>query len=1276
MKPCPPHSHGRPSTPMRHVRSSRVYRRLLILATLFGILLPQAVGVPQLAVADEADAIRQLIYDTVLTNWTVGGPRFVWYAYPDCQAGKPYAPVRLLRIKSSGSPARVIFERSDPSRPNVCIPYAFGSNVVADDQFVYWVEGGTMQLVRLSVDANPSDVPQPFGPAFLTGTTNQVELSIGRGKITAVQVQDCTGCLIGTRVELVSTTDGSSIGSLVPGDRGRSPSFDGNYIYYKFQDNQLRRIVPGNNPQPFTIGTTDIDEYLAEGESRFCSGILCPATNYVYYIRNDFIVRFNNINNEYITIYKAPSSTQYIALLNGLTEGVRSGGNPPRNLFFFEKRIDRCILLGCNPAPAIDLLRTIRRNGGDAVDLYARSTDNNHHSQDLFSDGTALYWKEQAVDSLSTPAAIFRLPTNAPALARINLRATGLQITQGIQRNDNSVPLIRDRRTFVRFFVRSDGADVPGVTARLRLSATGLPLTYIEPINPIVGKVITVVGAPDQDNINQSFLFELPWNFTRATDLRILAELNPYGIPLEPTSGDNQLGSTAFAFKASPTLTANLVSMSYTFNGTVYDVDQMLETADVSSLVRGMFPVASTPGFVRFRTDGFNGFRPLLKRIVDNEIANRINFGVPVANTPAACMYLVTFEADGTTVKTDDRNRCASEYVIGQLQALRTAKKLRDYSTYAFIPAPAGLAPRGWASGGIAAGPTGDPLTVAHELGHNLGRKHPFKGSALEPVMANRVCGNTLADGAIDNTYPYEGSLIGPGDGTVTGLNASGATPTIIPDDSGHDFMGYCTPNRWVSDYTYRCILKYLEDATISKECDGSALAGTLGGSTALQAGGVGDWLNIVGVIGRGGAAQIFHLRRIGNVADTPARVPGPYSIHLVNGAGKLLADYPFTPVSGHHSGSPSFALAVPFVVGTREVRLVTTAPSAGNSAFICDVTTAGAAPGATMSILARRSVSAFPPTVSGVALLNPPNPVAGTVTLRWNASDTDGDSLRFDVLSSRDGGLTFLPIQLNLTGNTLAINTAALGGGPTIFQVVASDGAQSATANSQSYALAAAPPQPQIASPRNGAHYEWGQVINFSGAASDPQDGAVDDTNLVWSDQRGQLGTGPLLSTTDLPIGRNTITLTATNSAGRSASVSITVVVGDAMLDPGPTLAVAPTAINFSVAPGTMQIQTAEMQIGNAGGGTLSWTASSDVSWLTLSAGSGDAPAQLTIAANPRRFAEGQVARATIRLTSATAGVQTVLVPVTLTIGNTFTPPLPSGEKLRWFMSLPVVRR
>lgn len=90
-----------------------------------------------------------------------------------------------------------------------------------------------------------------------------------------------------------------------------------------------------------------------------------------------------------------------------------------------------------------------------------------------------------------------------------------------------------------------------------------------------------------------------------------------------------------------------------------------------------------------------------------------------------------------------------------------------------------------------------------------------------------------------------------------------------------------------------------------------------------------------------------------------------------------------------------------------------------------------------------------------------------------------------------------------------------------------------------------------RITSPEDGAAFEVGQAITFSGTASDTQDGQLTGEALVWeSDIDGQIGTGTEFSRDDLSEGFHLIFLTATNSEGFIDMDAIAITVGDAGWD------------------------------------------------------------------------------------------------------------------------------
>jgi len=247
-------------------------------------------------------------------------------------------------------------------------------------------------------------------------------------------------------------------------------------------------------------------------------------------------------------------------------------------------------------------------------------------------------------------------------------------------------------------------------------------------------------------------------------------------------------------------------------------------------------------------------------------------------------------------------------------------------------------------------------------------------------------------------------------------------------------------------------------------------------------------------------------------------------------------------------------------------------------------------------------------------------------------------------------------------SGDSTPIHVAQLGGsGNAILRVIATDGVNTAQADSAPFTMENKPPQPMILTPGNDTHRHYGQLVNFSGEALDFQDGSVGDANLVWTNQYGMLGKGSLLSISNLPVGLNLITLTATNSVGLSAKTSITVIVDDNLNLPGPTLSAGPTQFAWSFASNTAPSQKDTLKLANAGGGTLTWKASTDAPWLKLSATQGTVPFTMTLTADPAGIPNDTAHSGHIILTAPPSGgqlTQTLSIPVSLAVGGSASNP------------------
>lgn len=1155
-----------------------------------------------------------------VTGYTLAAPKLFWNSR-DCtpfiglaagDASKPSASLvdseSLFRIATYGGSIRKLYGASADGYCGA-LAQAISSNLAADANYIYWLNNQGM--VRLSTSANPGDTPELVNA--LVGKSGEV--ADGGDKTFYA---DTSAKLVGStylytneigyvlksnnqRVALLTLTGNSPVGQL---------STDGTYVYYVL-NGTLYRLNPGVDNGVALRG--GVSGYYAEGRLGFCTLTRCTFTNRVYIGSGPSVYVYNNLTDSLgAAIYTSSDASAQVFSLT--TTGVFG------SLFLFERRRVDCVNLFCSNR---DVLLRTGRGGGTVDPLYNTDPPTTFSGiQHLTTDGTYLFWQDIGT--------IQKLAANAAALPNINMRVftpngigNGMEITQGIQSLNNSVGLIRNRRTFVRVYAKSDSANIAGVTAQLIGSTGQTLLGTLSPVNP-AGTSISVRGTPSRNDINQSFLFELPWSWTNNPTLRLTANINPYKAQLEPNYADNSVSSGTLAFKPSPTLSAEFYRLNYTVGGTTYKPRIDKDVLQTYSWIMRAYPIGGAIG---------TNFKPRLW-----DVAGGNQLGNWVTQTSGDCA--------------GQGSLCASYYTNGWLKYYRDHGWVPNTSDfyYGMISDGAGF-PRGQAIyGQTSVGPSGSGTWgwdtdgsyadwyAGHEIGHSLGRAHPSQGNS---------CGHSASDAS----YPYTGANIGASDGSLEGFDGGdagfGIAKAVYPGTVWHDVMSYCN-NQWISDYTYNGMYNYMIGHPSTAA---STAASTRSANIAVS----GDFLSVAGSINAAGTAASFsYVRRLTDVANQPPLVAGGYALKLLGATNNELASYSFTPTQDTEGTTLGFSQVVNFVAGTRTIQVVK-----------------GAA------VLATLAVSANPPVISNVALQGAASPVSGVVTLGWTASDPDGGALTFDIFYSRDSGATFQPVTMGATGTSAQIDTAQLGGsGTAILRVVASDGVNTAETNSAPFVMAPKPPEPYVLTPADNTHVHYGQLVNFSGMAFDPQDGTVAETGLLWKDAGGNaLGSGALISLDSLPVGSNKITLVATNSTGQSATKDVTVIVDDDLNLPGPTLTAGPGQVSWQVDSGATTAQTADISIGNSGSGALGWTATSDQPWLTLSAASGTVaadgdPSTLTITANPTGLAPNKPYSAKITLTKPEGSdgpAQTVVITINLNIGdvwNNYTPTQLAGNR------------
>jgi PKD repeat protein len=208
------------------------------------------------------------------------------------------------------------------------------------------------------------------------------------------------------------------------------------------------------------------------------------------------------------------------------------------------------------------------------------------------------------------------------------------------------------------------------------------------------------------------------------------------------------------------------------------------------------------------------------------------------------------------------------------LQAIANVRQAdgssRNYYGYVGVSYGSGIAGIGYIGQEAATGRDDSQETVAHELGHNMGRQHAPCGGVAGP----------------DQSYPYAGAKIGS-----WGYDAT--NKQLLNPASYTDLMGYCNP-AWTSDYNYKAVQTFLEAAPF-----------ITGGGASMYA----PVLLVAGAIHANGELSLQPVHRL--VAAQTADTDGAWAVVLHTVDGRELV-HPFSPVELSEGDDRHFNLLLP----------------------------------------------------------------------------------------------------------------------------------------------------------------------------------------------------------------------------------------------------------------------------------------------------------------------------------------------------------------------------
>ncbi len=658
-------------------------------------------------------------------------------------------------------------------------------------------------------------------------------------------------------------------------------------------------------------------------------------------------------------------------------------------------------------------------------------------------------------------------------IGNADLTVEAIEVTQAIQDLNNSVPIIVGKPAVARVYVGTDSA--PGPVSNVSVDLRAWRLEFGSPVALTGTLTSRPQSVPNQPVANQQRLtysssvnFVLPDSWMQGWDLRFEARVNPEPSVPETNFGNNTLQTGTINVTKLAPINVGLVPVRAA--GLTPSIQNNALVTDMIAYLRAVFP------------------------------ASQINIWYKKGG-PLEANYSYLMPGDGT---------CGDGWsdLLDDLEDIYDDWKDRPPNAFVYGLLDAGVPPGpghgcGRTPGTVAAGmlDAGSGATIAHEMGHNFGRKHA-PCSVPDPDTNYPQYVNPQAT-------PYPRASIGE-----VGVDVV-ARQTFDPA-THPDLMSYCGPE-WLSPYNYQGILNRMPSG--------------YGAAVSVQP--ETPHLVVSGRVRDGGIElprPFWVQQRPEGSHNEPGQ--GPYSLELQDAQGTVLfvrrfslpTVYAEMPISDHDAGF--FRETVPFASQT--ARIVFRYES---------------------QVIREVRVSSNAPTVT---VLQPNGGEvwdgSGPYTVAWDARDADGDAVTARVLFSADGGVSWEPLAVNLSSQQYVVDASDLPGSDNaLIRIQVSDGVNTTADESDgSFRVSGKAPLVFVLGPKEGDRLSPGEQLILQGQASDPEEGAIAGEALSWSsDIDGPLGVGTDVVVDELSPGVHQITLAATDGDGMVGEAGVRVLVG-----------------------------------------------------------------------------------------------------------------------------------